>query len=85
MIRLLGAILFALFCGFFGWTFGRNYGIEESLDDVLELQRIPCLMEIQEMVGCEKIDGKWGPETAEKWDKAYCDQSAIEKFAKCGD
>ncbi|KKL79514.1 hypothetical protein LCGC14_2014110 [marine sediment metagenome] len=43
---------------------------------------VPTIEKIQEMIGCEKIDGKicnqwYDPnhsETAAKWDKAICDQ-----------
>lgn len=52
-----------------------------------ELQRIPSIEEWQERIGCEKIDGKLGPqwyksETQTKWDRAVFNQYAIEHFEK---
>jgi len=83
LLKLLTAILFGLFCGIFGWQFGRHCGVEPQIE-----KRIPTVKEIQRMVGAEP-DGKlckgWGcpghSETQEKWDRAICDQYAAPYFA----
>ncbi len=37
---------------------------------------LPTIVEIQERIGCEKIDGILGDETQAKWDKALCNRAA---------
>ena len=71
-MKLLAAILFALFCGIFGWQFGRHCGVEPQVET-----RIPTFKDVQRMVGAEP-DGIIGPETIAKWDKAVCNQYANE-------
>lgn len=53
---------------------GAWMGYEYSGTRKIEI-KIPSLAEVQEMVGA-KPDGIYGPETAEKWDRAICNQYA---------
>ena len=76
LIKLIPIIAFGLFCGIFGWQFGKHCGVEVQVKD-----KVPTIQEIQKLVGCEKIDGKLCPnwresETQRKWDKALCAQYA---------
>ena len=70
IIKLLSARLFGLFCGIFGWQFGRHCGVEPQVE-----KRIVTVKEVQEMVGAEP-DGIIGPETIEKWIYALNNQDA---------
>lgn len=42
--------------------------------------RLPTIAEIQQRIGCSKIDGVWGPETNVLYNRAICNQYAIETF-----
>lgn len=54
------------------WQLGYETG--------LKAQKLPTIQEIQERIGCEKIDGIWGEETNRLYDQALCDQYAIAVF-----
>jgi len=58
------------------WQIGYDAGLEAGL----ALRPLPTIEEIQHQIGCEKIDGIWGPETDKLYDKALCNQYAIEVF-----
>lgn len=49
-----------------------------------KMQKIPQIEEIQRLIGCEKIDGRLGPETQQKWDRAICDQFGVEALLRQG-
>ena len=44
---------------------------------------LPTIEDIQRRVGATP-DGKLGPETQDKWERALCDQFAAESFKKAG-
>lgn len=46
----------------------------------LEAARLPTIEEIQEKIGCEKVDGIWGEETNRLYDKFLCNQFALACF-----
>lgn len=62
-----------IICLMIGFVIGHHIELGEP--------PLPTIMEIQERIGCEKIDGKLGDswrtsETQRKWDKYLCDQEA---------
>ena len=78
LLKLITAIT-AFACGVvavFSWRFFADCGVEPQVSD-----RVPSLAEIQQMVGAE-ADGIYGQETREKWDKAICDQLAVDMLTR---
>ena len=73
MLLLIGASVW------FGWQFHKAYGMQhQQICQANQNAGIPTVEDIQRLVGCEKIDGKIGPETLAKWDRAICDQYATQ-------
>jgi len=60
-----------------GYRFGKAEVRSEKLEVV---SAVPTIQQIQQLIGCEKIDGKIGPETLDKWNRAVCDQYAKPYF-----
>ena len=70
IIKLISAFV----CGVLAclsWQMFADCGIEPRTEE-----KVPTIKEIQELIGCEKIDGKLGPDTQAKWDKAVGDRHA---------
>ncbi|MGA2324310.1 MAG: hypothetical protein ABSG22_10725 [Sedimentisphaerales bacterium] len=92
IIKFAGTCLYVAMLIAGGWFFGRGYesayrnsGQRTELNaerQTLIAERIPTIEEIQQLIGCEKIDGKIGPETIAKWNRMVCDQYAQPYFKK---
>ena len=65
--------------GFLAGWYGR-VRVKENIPEPL-----PTIAEIQQRIGCVKIDGKLGPETQELWDKEICNQFASQYFEEVKD
>jgi len=84
-MRTILKLLFAFACGFAGcfcWQYFRDCGIEPQVQ-----QRIPTPKEIQELlvlkgyyIGSKGCDGVIGRDSRTAWDRAVCDQYAMEYF-----
>ena len=61
----------------FSFWFGLQCGKLNA--DRCTLTAVPTIEEIQRLVGANP-DGKLGPETKAKWDRAICDQYAAKYF-----
>lgn len=80
--RLLIALAFGLFCGIFGWQFGRHYGVEPEVSiQVSSIREFQEQLNIIEPNNPIPVDGKlsndWrNSKTQTKWDRIVCNQYA---------
>ena len=56
----------------------QNVSRDANRNTYVAISDLRTIEEIQRLVGCEKIDGIWGPETDRKYKRALCDQYAKE-------
>lgn len=77
LINIVGFILLVGFFSsvFFAFGWAMRARIYEN-----QPRKLPAIEEIQRQIGCEKIDGIWGPETNELYEKFICNQYATECF-----
>jgi hypothetical protein len=82
ILRTVGIIIYTAMLIATGWYIGRGYEAKLRIEnlEVRSENTIPTIEQIQLLVGCEKIDGKLGPETMAKWNRAVCDQYAAKYF-----
>lgn len=72
---LFGFVIIAAFFTFAGFLVGRL----SHHSPVAPREPLPSIRDIQRQVGA-KPDGRLGPETQKKWDKAYVEQCARKYF-----
>jgi hypothetical protein len=86
LFQLAGWLAFICLWMWMGFIFGRcsmpdtGYSIRKSRIENQE-SRIPSIEEIQTLVGA-RPDGKIGPETMAKWNRAVCDQYNVQSMRR---
>jgi len=81
ILKTGGFVIYTMLIIATGFYIGRGYEVGKSVtSNQSPVTSIPTIEDIQQLVGCEKIDGKIGPETLDKWNRAVCDQYAEPYF-----
>ena len=68
------AVMLAVVAGIF--QLGRLCGRAERAPAVEASPTLPTIREVQQLIGCDAIDGQLGPETQKRWDEYLANRYA---------